>query len=200
MCVFSAPVLHIGVLKYSPTSWACAAIFFSRKIPLNFLDPSIWFDKICLCPPMNYTLLFSSGYCAKKYQLKGSFIWPALALNTSKSSCFSPPRHIYFHVTVFCGDFSSSVWFSVGQYKFGSSKSTNICPHTMWKISGKAIQKTFKVNLSPDTMLKKEPFFQIKFPFSMLPLSKGVENSYYEPFFESFVFINWKRVYLKSQN
>ena len=193
MCVFSAPVLHIGVLKYSPTSTACAAIFFSRKIPLNFLDPSIWFDKICLCPPMNYTLLFSSGYCAKKYQLKGSFILPCAGIE------HFPPRGIftfmspYFVVTSRVLYDSQSDNISLGAQSQPTSAHTR-CERYLEKPLKKHSKST------SDTMLKKEPFFQIKFPFSMLPLSKGVENSYYEPFFESFVFINWKRVYLKSQN
>ena len=176
MCVFSAPVLHIGVLKYSPTSWACAAIFFSKKIPLNFLDPSIWFDKICLCPPMNYTLLFSSGYCAKKYQLKGSFIWPCASIEHWGIFTFMSP---YFVVTSRVLYDSQSDNISLGAQSQPTSAHTR-CERYLEK------------------PLKK--FFQIKFPFSMLPLSKGVENSYYEPFFESFVFINWKRVYLNSQN
>ena len=62
---FPPQLPHIGLLKYSSGLFQSAIeaqIFFSWKMSLNFLGPSIWFGKICLCPRTTHSRFFVSRY------------------------------------------------------------------------------------------------------------------------------------------
>ena len=62
---FPPQLPHIGLLKYSSGLFQPAIeaqIFFSWKMSLNFLGPSIWFGKICLCPRTTHSRFFVSRY------------------------------------------------------------------------------------------------------------------------------------------